>query len=184
MSHAGANVFSPLVQEESSPQVGVHESGGSKQQIALVSDTCINSRAHVEKITCPNSTIESNVADMECKQDTGIPNMALLYDVSANWDEKYLNTDLPKSVADIHKNRTPCKLFNEWRDQSNFDFGFIPLSHFIMPENVDYVAPTVRCPFKLYEMVKDSGQLNYIGCRIPVKSQLNVRVWEEMTVGY
>ena len=66
--------------------------------------------------------------------------MALLYDASVNWDEKYLNTVLPKSVAAIHKNETPCKLFNEWREQSNFDFGFIPLSHFIMLENDDYVC--------------------------------------------
>ena len=99
-------------------------------------------------------------------------------------DKKYLNTVLPKSVADMHKNKIPCKLFNEWRGQSNFDFGFIPLSHFIMPKNMDYVAPTVSCPFELYDKVKSSGQLNYMACRIPVKSQLNVRAWEEMTDEY
>ena len=74
--------------------------------------------SHIVEITCPGSSIESNVTDMECKEDTGtsIPNMALLYHVSANWDEKYLNTVLPKSVAAIHKNKTLCTLFNEWRD--------------------------------------------------------------------
>ena len=33
VSHAGVNVLSPLVQEEGSPQVGVHESGGQNNRL-------------------------------------------------------------------------------------------------------------------------------------------------------
>ena len=186
VSHTCVNTKNYVTHDDIVPQGGAHDVGGSQQEVTLDSDTGMISDSHTVESTGPSGHAVSSVRHMLPRNSivAGPQNLALLYDVSVDWDGKYLNTVLPKSVADIHKNRSPCKVFQEWRNQSNFDFGFIPLSHFIMPKNCEYVAPAVTCPFELYHKVKSSGHLNYMACRIPVRSQLNVRAWEEMTEGY
>ena len=73
---------------------------------------------------------------------------------------------------------------NQWKNQSDFKFGFVPLSNFILPAKSDFVAEPIRDPFELYRHVKDSGKLIFLGCRIPVNSQLNIVAWQEMLQEY
>ena len=73
--------------------------------------------------------------------------------------------------------------FSLWRQQSCFDFGFIPLSTFILP-NHNKQADPVHCPIKIHNLVKQSGVYNFWGCRIPIHTQLNVDEWSRQLSGY
>ena len=76
-----------------------------------------------------------------------------------------------------------CELFNMFLQQSEHMFGFIPLSGFVLPQCKNQ-GGNITCPIKQHVLVKNSGLPNYMGCRIPLKSQLNLEKWEEMLVGY
>ena len=39
-------------------------------------------------------------------------------------------------------------------------------------------------PIELHKIIKNSGKYNYLGCRIPIKSQLKVDVWAQELEGY
>ena len=62
-------------------------------------------------------------------------------------------------------------------------FGFVPLSDFVMPANVNHTQ-NVTCPIEMHRIVEQSGSPNYLHCRIPVKSQLNVDMWEKVLANY
>ena len=111
----------------------------------------------------------------------------LLFDINNTWDgDKFLNTVVPKHLDKYlnGKQQPNTKLFYEWRHQSAFDFGFVPLSDFIMPNNSEFDVSGLQCPFQMHEKIKASGSLNYLGCRIPLKSQLNISEWAEVLKGY
>ena len=76
-----------------------------------------------------------------------------------------------------------CDIFKLWLAQSEFDFGFIPLSDFILPSD-ESVSEYVSCPIECHRKVKASGNMNFPKCRIPVKSQLNTEEWEAQLQGY
>ena len=85
---------------------------------------------------------------------------------------------------DVILNRIKSPVCSQWREQSKFDFGFIPLSDFILPQNNIQNNRTVACSVALHNEIKHSGQYNYLGCRIPVASQLNRDVCEQELNGY
>ena len=110
--------------------------------------------------------------------------LALLYDVNG-LDYKFTNI-----VGSVFHNKIDMNLANEygpnfslWREQSHFDFGFILLSAFTMPENTKQAEP-IQCPIQIHNLVKRSGVYNFLGCRIPIKSQLNVDEWSRQLQGY
>ena len=74
----------------------------------------------------------------------------MLFDINAAWDGKYLNVEYPKRFEKITHDCKQCRLFKEWQAKSHFDFGFIPLSHFVLPNNPNWVANGVECPIELY----------------------------------
>ena len=76
-----------------------------------------------------------------------------------------------------------CDIFKLWLAQSEFDFGFIPLSDFILPSD-ESVSEYVSCPIECHRKVMASGNMNFPKCRIPVKSQLNTEEWEAQLQGY
>ena len=64
------------------------------------------------------------------------------------------------------------------------DFGSVSLTDPILPdrhrvsENLDY------SPWQLHALVKQHGCPNFMGARIPVKSQLNVPLWKHLLSNY
>ena len=106
-----------------------------------------------------------------------------LYDINRSSD-KYVNTVIQRysALKKIQSSQT-CHLFNQWRIQSKYDFGFIPLSDFILPNNAD-VGNIISCPIEQHLHVKASGCSNFMHCRTPVVSQLNVDAWEASLVDY
>ena len=119
------------------------------------------------------------------KTDMSKQDKVLLFDING-CDEKFLNVTGKKRLEELLccKGDTNINIFNQWCAQSDFDFGFVPLSDLIMPPVKDLSVDCVIEPFALHKHIKDSGQLNFCGCRIPVTSQFNLQVWQEMLEGY
>ena len=75
--------------------------------------------------------------------------------------DKYLNTIVSKKLSKAlgENQHMACDIFKLWRAQSEFDFGFIPLSDFILPCN-ESVSKYVSCPIECHRKVKASGNIN------------------------
>ena len=58
-----------------------------------------------------------------------------VFDINTTGDDKYLNTLLSKQVVMRIKGNEylQCDVFRKWREQTDFDFGFVPLSPLVLP---------------------------------------------------
>ena len=56
-----------------------------------------------------------------------------------------------------------CSVFLQWRDQSQFDFGFIPLSNFMTPRT-QAVNNRTFSPFEAHRLIRKSGTSNFMQC--------------------
>ena len=93
-------------------------------------------------------------------------------------DDKYLHSILNVT----HHKKSWKQIDNEvtraWRSQTDFEFGFIPLSQFqearydVVNELVDY------CPIKAHNIVSKSGKPNFLKARIKVDTQLHLDEWQ------
>ena len=110
----------------------------------------------------------------------------LLYDVNAGHTDfsiELCNTLLKDGwkkhtlYLDAH-----CLDFSLWRKQSDFQFGFVPLTNLIIPDNGDHFGDKVHHPIEQHTRVKSTGIPNFLGERIPIKSHLNVDKWEKCLV--
>ena len=111
--------------------------------------------------------------------------MVKVFDINNANDDKYLNTLLSKQVIKkIQSNEyAQCEAFKKWRYQTDFDFGFVPLSDFTLPR-CDTSGPGFESPIDQHFMAKRQGVPNFLGSRIPVSSQLNVDTWREFLLDY
>ena len=83
-------------------------------------------------------------------------------------EHKYLNTILNRSGhSKIPSSDT--QFYKEWKVQSDFNFGFIPIGEFRLSH---------YCPIQAHLIVKQHGKPNYLGARLKVDSQLNLQAWE------
>ena len=127
--------------------------------------------------------IQHQVSDMG---DKHLLEETLLYDVNNAIDcDNFFNSITPSSMNDIltGKLQPTCTPFIEWRKQSAFMFGFVPLSDFVMPEE-GLPEGVEDCPIEMHNKIKNSGAFNYLKCKIPVKSQLRVQEWGKMLDNY
>ena len=70
-----------------------------------------------------------------------------------------------------------CDTFKKkWSDQTDFEFGFVPFSDFVMSEHPDRQGPRFESPIEQHFAVRASGCPNFLKLRSPVVSQLNVEV--------
>ena len=53
-----------------------------------------------------------------------------------------------------------------------------------MPNTGKVSDRVIADPIKLHEEVKKFNIPNYLGTRIPVKSQMNIQAWESLLEGY
>ena len=76
------------------------------------------------------------------------------------------------------------KITRAWRSQTEFEFGFIPLSELqeatsgVINQLSDY------CPIKAHKIVVQSGKPNFLQARIRVDTQLNLEEWQKQLQGY
>ena len=106
--------------------------------------------------------------------------MVKVFDINNANDDKYLNTLLSKQVIKKIQGSeyAQCEAFKKWRNQTDFDFGFVPLSDFTLPR-CDSPGPGFESPIDQHYMASRHGVPNFLGSRIPVSSQLNVDKWHE-----
>ena len=107
--------------------------------------------------------------------------MIKIFDINAQ-DDKFLHSLMfSGKCREVDED---CQVYKLCKEQSDMDFGFVPLTDPIIPdrnrvlENLDY------SPWQLHALVKQYGCPNFMGARIPVKSQLNVPVWKCLLSNY
>ena len=81
-------------------------------------------------------------------------------------------------------NQINSPIFHLWRNQVDFNFGFVPLQEQVMPVRALGDNDFSGSLLEIHEIVKATGKPNCLQARIPIQSQLNVRSWEEALTGY
>ena len=74
-------------------------------------------------------------------------------------------------------------VFKSWQQQTEGNFGFIPLSPLIGCHDVGCNSK-VSCPLEAHNIVKNSGRFNFQKARIQLDSQFNMEVWESYLRNY
>ena len=77
-----------------------------------------------------------------------------------------------------------CQIFQKWREQSDFHFGFIPLGEQLMPSILQTNAAKTGSLIEVHEIVKNMKKPNFLQARIPVISQLKVEMWRDLLKYY
>ena len=65
-----------------------------------------------------------------------------------------------------------------WKSQTDFEFGFIPLGEFQLSDSSEVHVISDYCPIKAHAIVKSFQKPNYLGARLKVDSQLNLKAWK------
>ena len=98
----------------------------------------------------------------------------MLFDIRNTEGNKFVNpimfNDLRKLVAPVE-----CASYDQWRVQSKAKFGFIPLTDLVLPSTKRTSDIQFSDPIKLHDEVIKYNLPNYLGTRIPVKSQMNIQ---------
>ena len=120
-------------------------------------------------------------SDLACKK------IKPIYDVNyCGFDDKFPTSVIffnqRKAKADLTEINHP--IFHLWREQVGFNFGFVPLQPQIMPESEFQDIAFSGSLLEAHQVVKLTGKPKFLQARIPIKSQLNVKVWEKALEGY
>ena len=103
----------------------------------------------------------------------------MLFDIRNSESDKFINSIIFHDQNRLIKS-IPCGTYDLWCHQSKVKFGFIPLTDPIMPNTGKVSDRVIADPIKLHEKVKKFNIPNYLGTRIPVKSQMNIQAWESL----
>ena len=142
-------------------------------------ENALASKGVTSKPKWENTTVSN--AFHKSPNDHAVP----LFDIHNMYDsDKFLNTVCPKRVrALIEDNKAfDCVEFHQWRDQSEFEFGFIPLLSFQMPRG-QTVNTDPLTPFEAHRIIRQSGTPNFLQSRIPLETQLCIEQWEKVLKG-
>ena len=110
-----------------------------------------------------------------------------IYDVNyAGVEEKFINSIMHfKQFGDqINIGDIQPQIFQNWREQSDFDFGFIPLGEQQMPNSFETTVIDTENLIEIHKIVKQTKKPNFMQARIPVTSQLNDEVWQDLLKDY
>ena len=99
-------------------------------------------------------------------------------------DEKYINSILIRTPKKILGQNSNHDLVKAWNAQTDFQFGFIPLSDVQESECKDINVLQNYCPIKAHKLVASHKKPNYLGARIKVDSQLNLQEWYDQLYDY
>ena len=170
----------------------VNNANVDNQQVLNTNDYCINDiegLVKVNKHSGDTFTDTEHLNNMDLHggltcNELGDQCVQVFY-INASIDDKFVTSLLLKSVTKhiLANEQTQCDVFQKCKMQSDFQFGFIPLSNLIFPQSTD-VGLGFESPVEQRFTAKKHGVPNFVGARIPVKSQLNVQAWEIMLENY
>ena len=144
-----------------------HHTGHGLNPCHQSSDQIVNQ--HVALESDPEHRASMNVA---CANDTNLTDQYIpIYVNHVGVEEKFVNSIMHHKQfgdkLDIGNNQ--CQILQKWREQSDtFETNVIHTNDLI----------------EIHEIVKETGKPNFMQARIPVKSQLNVEVWEKLLKNY
>ena len=111
---------------------------------------------------------------------------ALLFDINGIDEDKFVNIMFAKRLNRQLRRHAElnCDNYKKWKCQTSFDFGITPLGEFVSSDTSVQSKNVTDDPINLHRIIKNSGTYNYLGCRIPIKSQLKVDVLARELEGY
>ena len=127
--------------------------------------------------------IQANIKELDNVGD----NAKLVYDVNyGGFDDKFATLVIffNHKKAKIDSNHIDYPIFHLWRDQVDFNFGFVPLQPQVMPSSGLQDSVFSGSFLEAHEVVKLTGKPNFLQARIPIQSQLNVKAWEKALGDY
>ena len=151
----------------------------SDKTIALVSVNCTDRKGKVEHADIPPEEGEF------CVGHEGRKHNKLIYDVNGLKTDKFSHSILfTNSNLKMPEEGQECPTYLKYRQQSDFDFGFIPLTEPLCYKGKVVYSGRIECPIALHHEVAKTGLPNYMGARIPVASQLHIPSWKKQLQGY
>ena len=140
----------------------------------------------IDQVNTMDIHIESGESDTPGECGGMNKEKVLLYDTNGLDDDKFVNTIFNKGLNEVARRQAElyCHSYRLWKQQSKFNFGFVPLSDFIQVPNHEGLKTDITDPSALHKLIKASGTYNFLGLKIPVHSQLNVDQWEKQLEGY
>ena len=147
----------------------------------------LNPRTHMKNTVTGSNLVNHDNAN-SALSDGAVPGGFLpLYDVnSVGVEEKFVNSIM--HFKQFNESQFPLgvdsPIFKKWTEQSDFQFGFIPLGEQLMPDQVTCNTLFNESLLDAHYVVRQTGKPNFGGPCIPVMSQLNVDKWEELLKGY
>ena len=106
-----------------------------------------------------------------------------LFDIRDLDQDKFVHSLLQRKARD----RLPESHFVEYeifKNQSTYNFGYIPLSQQVMPKDSEVRTNDNFSAIDLHRHVKAVGGPSFFGAGIPIDSQLNVHRWAEELHNY
>ena len=85
------------------------------------------------------------------QQSECVSNMAMLFDINGIYGDTFVSTiHTTIQIDDLDKVVVRCELFNKWWAQSKYNFGFVPLSDSVLPDNMTS-SVNILCPIQLHK---------------------------------
>ena len=169
-----------------------------KEGRELKSQSCVHSeKPRLKKVSTVNlrhnttDTVSGHSAacvsnpqgENESGNHVGKHEQVRVFDVSTAGHDKFLHAVLYQNNNSI-KHNSDCEVFKQCKNQSKYDFGFVPLTNPIMPTVNTFTCSNGNPIGDLHREVKRHGCYNYLGARISLDSQLNVDKWREYLCEY
>ena len=122
----------------------------------------------------PNDQGSVNADKANCTQD--VPNNPnVIYDVKNQGVlDKFMNSILHVNQFSGIIPDVDIDIYHKWREQSEFNFGFVPLGDQKFPNNFTVNESQGLTPLEMHDIVRAANKPNYMEARLPVKSQLKV----------
>ena len=99
-------------------------------------------------------------------------------------DEKYLASILIQTPKKKLWRHSDNRMVKAWRDQTDFEFGFILLSDLQGADTNVVNHVDHYCPIEAHKVVASHHKPNYLGARIRVDTQLNLQEWYDQPKDY
>ena len=138
-----------------------------------------------------SSNILAGVPDTSCRQNDSLK---IFHDNDTKGESQYpqsqddqpvpLETNSAKIPVEVLMNKTNCVDYVNCSEQNGTHFGFIPLTPLQVYTGAQTFNTVIQDLVALHGTVKASNLPNFMSCRIPLESQLNITNWRKYLINY